>query len=464
VRPFQGARRAGVSERGHPLSFADGEESYVEVFGGRGETFRTFGGVEKKIGHAFSALGVKRVAADGRLGLYLLYSDRSGSVSWPFSGGRIRAREFYDSSELSLSTFCSGGGRFRAGATLGEAFGWKDGGIRAVQFSGRPVKFLGLSFGYSSLPYDWGVGVGFEGVFKSLYSRFRLETLEGEISLSLPGAMEVKAAGVRSGMRTPEDFRGVPDGHAQVWRADRKGWRLEAEIPAASLPGVARVRVGCGVDAIPGKLSLWYNGSAYMRGHLDVRTRRFFLGVSPEAGTGVPLPSVLYERTDTALDLSRGIADSWAFTPRQIEILGDRTWTFSGTGRLVADTLLFEWGASEGGRFGLSFTRLFPDYRVTIVTRDHFSANPWDMVFGRRRVERDGTRYYDFASVTLGRVFSRGRFVLDLGVCQLVPLRHAEAEAAPGAPTPPSFPRFRFARPENFGGLSLWGRVRYRLD
>ncbi|MFC1693904.1 hypothetical protein ACFL1R_10400 [Candidatus Latescibacterota bacterium] len=46
-----------------------------------------------------------------------------------------------------------------------------------------------------------------------------------------------------------------------------------------------------------------------------------------------------------------------------------------------------------------SFIRTHLDYRLRIITRDHFSTEPMDMILGRKRLETDMTRYYDFASV-----------------------------------------------------------------
>lgn len=443
----------------YPARLAEDNRSYFEMFGNWQDVFRNFSGTEKSLSHGAGAIGIKRSLLSNRAGVYLLYSERSGSVSWPFSKNRVRIREFYNSGNLLLSGFVSPDRRIKAGFTAGKSVNRGNRFMHVAQLSVRPWRSVEFSVSFSSVPYDWGIEAEFENVTKTLFSRFRHDSVEGGLTVPLRGIADVTVRGQKGRIYTPGGFRGVPDSHAQVWEADRDRWQVsfsENVLPRVDLnAGYAR-------DKIPGELGLWYNGSRYMRGKLDVSTHRWWLEAE---GENAPrhIPAVRYDRVATGLDLSRGIVDSWPFTPTQMEIIGDKTWTFSGTGSFVSNGCTFTWETSEQSVLSTSFIRAFPDYSLRITTRDHLSANPWDMIFGNTRIETDRTRYYDFASVMYRREFTAGGFSIDAGIQQLIPLRHAETKIPGKAPEPPSFPKLRLARPKRFGGLSLWGRVRYYL-
>ena len=173
------------------------------------------------------------------------------------------------------------------------------------------------------------------------------------------------------------------------------------------------------------------------------------------------IPAVRYDRVFTDLDLTDGIVDSWPFTPKQIEIIGDKTWVFFGQGRFLSNSVDFNWKLPESSSLDIAYFRVYPDYRLRVTTRDHLSINPWEMIFGKRRVDTDNTRSYDFAAVTFGKEFKFDRFKFETGIRQLVPLRHVKTSIPGEGPEPPEFPKISLKRPKRFGGLSFWGSMRY---
>jgi len=199
-----------------------------------------------------------------------------------------------------------------------------------------------------------------------------------------------------------------------------------------------------------------------MRGSLDGDIYRFGIGTELNS-VSVYLPDIIYRRVSTDLALSHGRLDSWPFTPTQIGIFGDKTWTFSGRGSIVSDAGLFSWNLSPSSRTSLAVVRVHPDYNIRITTRDHLSLNPLDMIFGRRRYETDRTRYFDFAHVSYWKNFKYGKFSLDFGISQFIPLRHSEEKKPSEAPVPPSFPEIKFKKPEKIGGFSFEVKGKWML-
>ena len=178
------------------------------------------------------------------------------------------------------------------------------------------------------------------------------------------------------------------DGHAGGWTVGLDGL-LTSQLAAA---------IGFGRDSVVGELGLWSGDSRYLRAFPALETIRFTVDFRPR-GVHPSAPDFGYVRTTTDARLSRGIADSWAFTPSQIAVLGDKTWSVFGTGALAADTVTMSWRCPL--RPALSLVRLHPDYSFRITTRDHLSVNPFNMLFGTTRTETDHTRYADLAAVAI---------------------------------------------------------------
>jgi len=431
--------------------------SYFELYGSRQYVLRTLSGAEKNIGHGAGGFGYMHLFQSGRCGVKLQYYDRSSSISWPFSQNRVHVKEFFRSNELLVSGFVTDNDRATLGVTAGKPIAGGSAWTYAVQLEGEIAQGVNVSLRYYSVPYDWGVDARFNGVTKTMFSEFQHSSFKFDAELTLLEFADVTLTGQQGKIATPGGFRGVPDSHAQVWSADRKS--LGTTVREKAVPGVV-LSVGYSREKIPGELGLWYDRSRYMRGKLDVDTHRLrFEGKLERARKYIP--AVSFDRVSTSLDLSRGVIDSWPFTPKQIEVIGDKTWTFSGSGSIVSNGVAFYWDISERSNITTSFLRVYPDYRIRITTRDHLSQNPWNMIFGRRRFETDGTRYYDFASVMYRREFIVKSFSFDAGIQQLIPLHHAETKIPGKAPSPPSFPKVKFERPKRFGGLSVWGRMRY---
>ena len=310
-----------------------------------------------------------------------------------------------------------------------------------------------------SIPYEWGIDADFKGETRTLFSEFRRKGAEGSVAVTLFNAAELRLSGGKGTIDTPGGFRGVPNSHAQEWNADTGNWRTDIRATIASRIAIL---LSYGRETIPGELGLWYNGSRYMRGKYDIGTHRFHMEVRGE-DVSRAVPAVRFDRASTDFDISHGVADSWPFTPGQMEIIGDKTWTFSGTGRFVSDSVTGTWNIAAGSWFSTALHRVYPDYRILVTTRDHLSIEPWDMLFGRRRTETDRTRFYDFASVSYRKEFILKRFKVAAGIQQLIPLRHAGRKIPGKAPAPPSFPKLKIERLKRYGGLEVWAGVKYFL-
>ncbi len=404
---------AAVFNRDHPALMARDYGRYVEFAGIRQEVVRSLNNEKKDIAHGVTSLSVK----------YSLIQDR-------------------------------------AGITLGRQFSGDGGGsLQVVEVTGKLPCGVSGSLRYFSVPYEWGIGVSCDDITKMLPSRFRDTGFEGVVMGEVLGRTHYFVLVKKRTIETPESYRGAPDRHAQVWDMDMDGWK--ANIRYELLRGID-VSVDCGKDMLSGDMGLWFNRAQYMRGMLDGDTYRF--GTRLEfSGSSRYVPDLSYNRTTTDCDLTHGIADSWPFTPVQMEIIGDKTWTFSGRGRIVSDAGTFLWKLSQRSQTSLTLARAHFDYRFRIVTRDHLSMDPMNMIIGRSRTETDRTRYFDFALISYRRTFKFERCFLEMGVSQFIPVHHSGKKIPGKAPAPPSFPKLKVSKPKRVGGLSFDARLIWKL-
>jgi len=443
----------------HPAELAHQYRPYVEITGKSQEVLRSLTGENKNIRHGLTSFGVKYPLLTDRAGMYLSFTDFRSSVSWPVSADRFSVKESYETGRMCLSVFASRGKNLRAGVTTGLQF---DSLIQSAEISGKfPHGFSG-SLRYFSIPYDWGVDLSYEDITKRLYSRFRDSGLDGEITWSFRNDINITYSKKTRNIDTADKFNGIPDNHSQVWNGDGDGWELRGR---KKLFGDTAVTLNYGHEKLSGKLELLYSDfteSQYMRGELKGHIYRFGIGTELN-NVSVYLPDISYRFVSTNLAISKGRLDSWPFTPKQIEIFGDKTWTFSGKGSIVSDAGIFSWNLSSSSRASLAVARVHPDYRIRITTRDHFSLDPWDIIFGKKRYETDRTRYFDFAHVAYWKSFRYGKFSLDFGISQFIPLRHSEEKKPSEAPVPPSFPEIKFKKPEKIGGFSFEVKGKWML-
>jgi len=453
---------AGINFAGinHPADLVLDNRPYVEAAGSLQEVVRSLNEDKKDIAHGVMSFGVKYPLIHKRAGVYLSITDNSTVASWPFSDDRVVVNNSYDASKVCLSAYASGDKYWRTGITLGKQVrGVGDGFLNMAEFTGVIPFGLSGSVRYYSIPCEWGIGVKYENVEKMIPSQFRDSGFEGEMNGLIDDRTSIGFTVKMRGIDTSQNFRGVPDRHAQVWDIEGDGWL--ARIQHATLRGIT-ASMDFGVDTISGDVGLWYNGSQYLRGMLDGETSRFGVGAVFNRVSRF-VPEVNYNRISTDIALTHGIADSWPFTPQDIEIIGDKTWTFSGKGSIVSNAVTCMWKAPTGLGISLTYARAYIDYRMRIVTRDHLSADPMDIIFGRSRTETDRTRYYDFALASYGKSFKFWMCDFDLCVRQFIPLFHSEKKIPGKAPVLPSFPKLKVAKPKRIGGLSFEVMARWML-
>ena len=435
----------------HPALLSRDISPYIEFGGSSQEVLRSLKGQGKRVNHGLLSTGLNYPLVADKAGMYISYSDNRSSITWPFSKKRIRVIDAYNSGSLCVSGYLLAQDRFRAGVTLGKRFsGGNSSSLKVFEFSGRLPRWSG-SLRYFNIPYEWGIDLNYENITKPISSQLRHSGLEGELSYSLTKSIKITISGEKGDIDTSEQFRGVPNKHAQVWNFGNDRWR--AKMQNARFFGTI-LDVSYGEDTLSGELDLWYNGDQYMLGDLDGVTRRFECGVQFDI---VPryIPYIRYDRVSTDLAISRGIIDSLPFTPKQIEIIGDKTWTFSGTGRIISNSGTFLWKPAPQSRLAVSFVRMHPDYRLRIITRSHLVIDPWEMLFGKRRIETDRTRYYDFALLSYRKSVTFGLFSIEFSLSQLIPIQHSKKPKPGLKPAPPSRPKLRFEKPNYLGGFSF---------
>ncbi|HUT64009.1 MAG TPA: hypothetical protein VMZ04_08630 [Anaerolineae bacterium] len=436
----------------YPAELAQDITQYIKFTGSRQEVFRNFLGEHKNIDHGLFSIGLNYPLIENTAGTYISFTDNRSSISWPFSKNRIRTVDSYKAGTICVSGYTFARENVRVGATIGKQIkSDRNRLLHIVEFSGAVSQRLNGSMRYFSLPYEWGVDINYKNITKTLPSHFQYTGFEGNITYSLTEHMHITFSGEKGDIDTPKKFQVIPDNHTQMWNGSRDRWKIRIlNSPVADIV----LDASYGEDTLSGELNLCYDGDQYMQGTLDGDTRRFGFGVQLEDVKRY-IPVIHYDRVSTELALSRGIADSWPFTPKQIEIIGDKTWTFSGTGSIVSDSGTFSWKLSSLSRMVFSYVRAHFDYRLRITTRDHLSTNPLDMIYGKSRIETDRTRYYDFAHVYYGRNYIFGRLSLEFGISQFIPVHHSRKKIPGKAPAPPSFPELKIKKPENFGGFSF---------
>ncbi len=436
----------------YPAELARDYKPYLEIAGNSQEVFRSLIGDKKYVNHGSAAVSLKYPLIQNRAGIYLSYNDYRSSVLWPFSDSRITLGESYESGKGCFSAYVSVIENLRVGVTVGKQLVRNaDSTLQIVEISGGIPFGLHCSLRYFSIPYNWGINMNYANIKKILSSQFRHYGYEGEITYPVKNIIEVILSGKKRSIDTSRDFRGVPNNHAQGWNVDGDGWQVRVRKTPVS--GVA-VIINYGRDTISGKLDLWYNNSQYMRGIIDSDTYRFGTGTE---FNHIPryFPDFRYDRVSTDLTLRKGIAYSWPFTPKIYEIIGDKTWTFSGTGRIVSDSGTFSWKLPSMSWMEISYIRSHLDYSLRITTRDHLSTNPMDIIFGKTRIENDRTRYYDFALISYRKSLTFERFSTEFSISQFIPIYHSEKKIPGRAPVPPSFPKIRVEKPKYIGGLSF---------
>ncbi|MFC1490165.1 hypothetical protein ACFL6K_03050 [Candidatus Latescibacterota bacterium] len=441
-----------TSGQEHPAGLAEDISPYVSFAGNNQSVYRNFTGEKKRIGHSLMTLGVNYPIVKNTAGAYLSYTGNRSTLTWPFSNNRINVGESYNDQAAAITGYTKVFDHLRAGITTGKHIGNRGNSLLFIaEVSTYGFKKLNGSVRYYTKPYEWNLGIDYDTVTKNLPASFRSKGLEGSMSYVISDQLNVTLSGEKSGIDTPQDFPETKDQHAQSWKMDHRKWNVLAT--SSHIDGIT-LNGSYGEDVLSGDLGLFYNSDRYMKGSLEGLVRRIQLGGQLTNGRRF-IPALRYDRVSTELLLSDGVADSWPFTPKQIEIFGDKTWSFSGTGILTSDSGTFIWNLPPRSRLMLSYVRAHVDYNLRITTRDHLSANLFDMLFGRRRNETDTTQYYDFANLSYMRNFTFGRFSIELGISQLIPLYHKEKKVPGIAPEPPSFPELKLKKPENFGGFSF---------
>jgi len=455
IHPVPGQSENPLTLGEYPAHFASDPQSYCEMFVDHQEVLRSYTGQKKRVNHGLGSLAFKKMLSRNT-GLAAAWGNRSGVVSLPLSGKRIRISEVFDAHDIILSGFLKGKG-ISAGYTLGETVAGGSGIIQAVQIVYVLPSGFGMSVRWASTPYKWGMETIVGGISETLLSQFRYNRFETVLTFRGKGWGDLSLTLHEGTVHTHDNYRDRRDFHTLVWEADRNKWEIKAH--ESFVPGID-LSAAYADEAIDGDLGFWFDGLSYLRGKAAISTHRISIAAAVEDGAP-SVPAFRYDRVFTDLDFRNGVADSWPFTPKQIEIIGDKTWTFSGRGKFVSNAFDCTWRIHEKTNLSLTYLLVYPDYRFRITTRDHLSINPWDMIFGKRRIETDGTRSFEFMAVMAGKRFDFGRFTFDTGISQLVPVRHVKKQVPGKAPLPPEFPRIRFERPKNFGGLNIYGSIRY---
>ncbi len=452
-----------VAHRGSPL------ESPAR-WAGTGEAFVAAGGVWDEISHSFRgdptdlgrgglSLELNRPGAAGPAGLWVSLATGGTALDWSLAGDRVTA----------VSSQRRGGGAAALyGIVRGVKLGGAAGGIvgpdgfraaGAIEAAGDLPAGIGGRVRFRSVPADGTLGLRYKGGASDLDYRIRREDMEASLSRRGPAGTLVTLNAFSSAFVTPSSHRGGSRGHAQVWDSDVDGWEVRASLPPVR---AVTLEPWYGSDRLAGNTGLWYAGEQYLRGMLDAKRRHY--GIELRFG-GAPafVPAFRFGRAVTEMDLSHGIADSWPFTPPEIEIIGDKTWTTSGTGEITADSGTLAWRLPGGTALTGSFFRAYPAWRLRITTRDHLSTDPMDMLFGRTRIERDGIIRADVCALMLFHERTWGRLALSFGIQQFIPLGTVKEGVGTDGPEPPQPPEFRLSRPERYGGLAGWSQVRWRL-
>ncbi len=444
----------------HPAACALERRPYIEFDGNRHEILRNLQGSGGTIANGLASIGVYYPLAKDRAGCLVSYLDNYKANSWPFLEDNFHAATSYDTGRASVTLFTSGPRLFRTGITIGKQIrGDGDGLLYLFEIAGALPYGLSGTARYCTIPYDGGFDVSYESVTKLLPWHFSHTGYEGNLSWRLPKEFILSAALARKSIATPGNFRGHSHQHAQVWEGDGNAWSVKVE--KRGFRGVD-ASISYGRDDLSGELGLWYNESHYLRSFIRGDIHRLSLEtVFPEQSPLVP--SFRYDTVSTDGVLSHGIVDSWPFTPRQMELIGDKTWTFSGTGSIVSHAGTFTWFVRPEYRWKLSFARAYLDYYLRIRTRDHLSANIMDMLFGELRTETSRIQYYDFALVAFERSLSWDRYAFEIAVSQLVPLRHRKIGVSGKTSVSSSLPRMELTKPKRFGGFSIIGNMKLFL-
>jgi hypothetical protein len=423
------------------------------------EGYRRLTGPDKRLAHNGLTVAAHRVNASGRAGLYMAYRGRAGEYTWPFSDGRVRAKVPHDAGgAMFAGWFSDERGRLTVGAAVGKPESGPDMWYRAVHLIARLPRGILLDARYRREPFRWDMPVAYDSIGKSIAASLSYETTEAHLTVPLGSGRWHVDGSVMQGRISPIDSPGGPAGtHRQLWEGDRYGWRAGCGGRIMSHLDAA---VGFERDISDGELGVWAEDSQYLRAFPELKTVRFTVDLKPR-DIHRAMPDLAYVRTTTEAVLARGIADSWAFTPSQIAVLGDKTWSVSGTGALAADTVTMSWRCLL--RPALSLVRLHPDYSLRITTRDHLSLNPFNMLFGTTRTETDRTRYADLAVIAISHHQRVGPATLTLALRQIIPLRHTVDTVVDDTPTPISISDLPDGRPENFGGFSMHVRLKFDL-
>ncbi len=155
---------------------------------------------------------------------------------------------------------------------------------------------------------------------------------------------------------TPGGYKAMSDNHVQVWNSDRNRWFLS--LHEKSIPRIG-LTIGFGRETLSGDFDLRYNSSRYLRSSMDIDNYRFMISAEHERKPGY-VPGIRFDRVSTDVNLPYGSVDSWPFTPKQLEIISDKTWTVNGRGRFVSNGLTFSWMPSDFFRLSTSLLRIYP--------------------------------------------------------------------------------------------------------
>lgn len=441
-----------------PALLAGDSTAWCEITGADHLALHGIENHNKRVSFGLGETALKLPVSHGG-GVFLSYRREEWMLSWPF-GDDTSADGSWHSGVVTGSAFMGGPDRFGAGVTLGKDLGGgREDWLSAAQIAVHAPGNIRGSAGISSAPMNWNVDARFDSSLTVLAADLRASTVTGEVNIPVKTFAEVTLRGSGGVLNAPDDSLGDANTHAQVIDIETNAWSVALRETALSR---GALNAGYAAYTLDGDYELHFSGTQYLRCAPRVDGYRVW-GTFRSAKLPLRMTEMTLNRLSARIGLRHGRLDSWPFTPTQLEIVGDKTWTFSGTGRVVLNTATFTWQNRRASVFSLSAGRAYLDYRLRIVTRNHLSADPLEMLFGKSRTETDNTRYADFMCLYYVGEARRNRISLLTEIQQVVPLRNVRKTDGDGGGTESVFRKLKFELPDYYGGLSLRLKLRYFL-
>jgi len=320
-----------------------------------------------------------------------------------------------------------------------------------VYFSGEaagkfPCGFSG-NLGFSRIPYKWGLDVNYDDLTKTLPTETVIGDLVTGLSWERPGYPKMTISANRKTFDTPGGTGKKHTDHFQVWDAGIKGWKFAAEY---SFPKNIVLDGYMGLDDIDGSLRLLYEGEQYLQGFFDGESNRFGAGIGLKEKSPA-IPRIRFDRVFTNIDLTKGVGDSWPFTPKQIEVFGDMKWTFEGNGRIVSNSVTAVWQNLTLPDISAGLARVYIDYKLKTVKRE-FTGDPMELIFGMYSEDKDRIGYYDAVSLTMRKIMAFRTFSLHMGLGETIPVKYSRETEKGSVSEEPSF-KVKKIKMRYFGGF-----------